>query len=155
MSLMDNFGKKIGEAVSAVGKMSGELVEVTKINMEIRSKEEQIQKLYVELGKIMYKKYEEKTQLEDQLSQLCIQITAIEKESEALKAKLLAAKNIKACPACKAEVSASLEFCSSCGVKIAQSAPQAAVEETVFCTGCGAKLPEATKFCGSCGKKAE
>ncbi|MFL0195167.1 hypothetical protein ACJDU8_06250 [Clostridium sp. WILCCON 0269] len=54
MSFLDNLSKTVGSAASTAAKKSGELVEITKINMSINKEEESINRVYAEIGKKFY-----------------------------------------------------------------------------------------------------
>ncbi|WP_368490787.1 hypothetical protein [Clostridium sp. BJN0013] len=54
MSFLDNLNKTVGSAASAAAKKSGELVEITKINMSINKEEDSINKVYAKIGKKFY-----------------------------------------------------------------------------------------------------
>lgn len=49
-----DLGKKLGDAAVATVSRQNELVEVTKLNAQIASEEKQINKLYAEIGKIVF-----------------------------------------------------------------------------------------------------
>lgn len=54
MSFLDNLSKTAGSAASAAVKKSGELVEITKINMSINKEKDSISKVYAKIGKKFY-----------------------------------------------------------------------------------------------------
>lgn len=54
MSFLDNLGKTVGSAASTAVKKSGELVEITKINMSINKEKDSISKVYAKIGKKFY-----------------------------------------------------------------------------------------------------
>lgn len=54
MSFLDNLGRTVGSAASAAVKKSGELVEITKINMSINKERDSISKIYAKIGKKFY-----------------------------------------------------------------------------------------------------
>ena len=150
MALFDNFGKKVGNLAQATAKKSGEVIEVTKLNMSINSEEDGIKKAFLEMGGICYKLFEENALQVEQLIPLCAQVQARKSKISELRQRINTARGIKICPSCGAEIELVSPFCSKCGTK--QEAEVAASEGPV-CPACNAKLAPGAPFCSSCGAK--
>lgn len=60
MSIIDELGKKAGQAAQATAKRTRELAEITKLNFAISSEEEKIKKAHIELGKLYFRDFEAK-----------------------------------------------------------------------------------------------
>jgi hypothetical protein len=154
MAFLENLGKKIGETAQAAAKKSGELVEITKLNMNINSEEDKIQKLYTQIGKNVFEKFLAGTETSAEYKEACEGIKAHEETIKNLKAKIMEVKNLKTCSGCGAELDKSLMFCSKCGAK--QEMPESAASQTgptQACPSCGASVPAGSTFCTSCGNK--
>ncbi|NTV89278.1 MAG: zinc-ribbon domain-containing protein [Clostridiales bacterium] len=150
------FLENIGKAAQAAAKKSGELVEVTKLNVNVGSEEDKIQKLYTQIGKIMFEKYTATGVIENEAREACEQIKVHEAAIKTLKDKIAEIKSVKSCINCGTEMERSQVFCAKCGarneVPSAGGAPEAA-QETIFCPSCGASLPAGSQFCTGCGSK--
>jgi len=118
MALFENLGKKIGEAAQTAAKKSGELVEVTKLSMNISSEEDKIQKLYAKIGKGVYQSFCSGSPVPEEFKGDCEAVRTHEETIKNLRAKILEVKNLKICKGCGAEVEINTVFCSKCGTKL-------------------------------------
>jgi len=109
----ENIGKKAGEAV----KKSGELVEITKLNMNITTEEGKIQKLYNQIGKKVYENYCQTDKVDELFAEDCNTIKDYENTIRNLKNKIMEIKNMKICTNCGAELERTTVFCPKCGAK--------------------------------------
>lgn len=157
MAFLDNMGKKLGEAAQAAAKKSGELVEVTKLNVNINSEEDKIQKLYTQIGKKIYEKYAGSGAAEKEIAEDCETIKVHEQNVRSLKNKILEVKNLKACTGCGTEMERGQIFCSKCGARNEiphnEEAEQKEVPSAVICAACGTVLQPGSIFCTNCGSK--
>lgn len=158
MAFLENLGKKVGEAAQAAAKKSGELVEITKINVNINSEEDKIQKLYNQIGKRVYEKYSAAGAVDADLKESCEAIKVHEQNIKNLKEKILEVKNLKQCISCGNDMERTQLFCSKCGTRneVPQAAEAAGAPEAaamVTCGACGASLPAGSAFCTNCGSK--
>ncbi len=162
MAFLENLGKKVGEAAQAAAKKSNEIVETTKLNSNINSEEDKIQKLYVQLGKAVYEKFTQTGTAEDYAQQACQEIVTHNENIKALREKIAEVKGIKSCINCGSEMERNQVFCTKCGAKnelpapVAPEAPANAAQEvpaTAACPSCGAELPAGSAFCTNCGTR--
>ena len=156
MAFLENLGKKVGEAAQAAAKKSGELVETTKMSVNINSEEDKIQKLYTQVGRTMYEKYSATGVAEDDVKETFEAIKVHEQNIKALREKIMELKGAKLCVGCGAEMDRAQLFCSKCGarndvVQAAPEVPQAAA--ALVCPACGAALQPDSAFCTNCGSK--
>jgi len=158
MAFLENLGKKVGEAAQAVTKKSSELVEVTKLNANISSEEDKINKLYTQIGKAVYENFHQTGNAPDIVKEACEQIAAHQENIRALKEKIAEVKGIKSCINCGAEMERPQLFCSRCGTKneIPQTAtvnqPQEAPANSE-CPSCGTAVIPGAAFCTNCGTR--
>lgn len=117
MAFLENLGKKVGEAAQAAAKKSGELVEITKLNVNIGSEEDKIQKIYSQIGKNLFEKYKASGAVDEDFREACETIKVHEQNIASLKDKIMELKSIKACIGCGAEMDRTQAFCSKCGAR--------------------------------------
>ena len=156
MAFLENLGKRVGEATQAVAKKSGELVETTKLSVNIGSEEEKVQKLYAQIGKALYEKYTATGIIDEDVKASCEAIRVHEQNIKALRDKMAEIKGSKLCISCGAEMEKTQLYCSKCGAKndpAAAETPQA--EAAATCPACGAVLEPGSVFCTGCGAKLE
>ncbi len=159
MSILDDLTKKVSTTAKAVSKKSGDIVEVTKLNMAIGTEEEKIQKAYFEMGKAVYDAYTKNEEIDGASKEIYEKIKTYESNIKELKDKVLEHKSLKVCPSCNTELDIEIAFCPKCGTK--QEIPQPKEETEVVeeapkdraCPICGlANSPDAA-FCSKCGAK--
>jgi DNA-directed RNA polymerase subunit RPC12/RpoP len=158
MALFDNLGKKIGDLATTTAKKSGEMIEVTKINLNINTEEDSIKKLYSEIGNYCYELFQQGPFQDGRINDLCSQIKTHKDKIQELKEKIYSVKGIVICKNCGAEIDNNTPFCSKCGSKIVVNEPPAEATETVEddsieCPTCKAKVSGGSAFCSGCGTK--
>jgi hypothetical protein len=129
MSFLDGITKKVGDAAKTAAKVSGDMVESTKLSMTISSEEDKIKKIYTEIGKILYEEYENDQRFNESIDGLCEQIVEIQKNIDNLKTKMSALKKVRVCPNCKSEVEISSKFCPKCGASMPSDTSSSVDEE--------------------------
>ena len=117
MSMFENLTKKVSDTAKAAAKKSSEIVEVTKLNMNISAEEDKIKKAYADIGKQVYDAYSNGEEVAENYISICEQIRSYEDNIKETKQKILELKNVKVCPNCGAELELDIAFCSGCGTK--------------------------------------
>jgi Zn finger protein HypA/HybF involved in hydrogenase expression len=155
MAFLGNIGKKVGEAAQAAARKSSEIVEITKLNANISSEEDKIQKLYIQIGKAVYGEFVSPGEIKEDFKALCSQIAEHEQNIKALREKISEVKGIRQCINCGAELERSQIYCPKCGTKNepAQFAEEPSQPAAVFCPSCGCSLDQNALFCTNCGTK--
>lgn len=117
------FFDKVGEALTNVGKGASQkardLTDLAKLNMELKSKQDFIERQYTEIGKKVYE-----TQKNDESSpfEQVFAIKQTEEEIDTLRHEIAQAKGCSVCPHCGADVEKDVVYCPKCGKKIAKEA---------------------------------
>jgi DnaJ-class molecular chaperone with C-terminal Zn finger domain len=155
MAMFDNFGKKIGDLAQNAVKKSGEMVEVTKLNINIKTEEESIDKLYDEIGKYCYVRYEAGNENDSSIIEICGKIKDHKEKISALKEKINEIKNVFLCEKCGGEISKTSTFCGNCGAKVEVHTADVNITEnnTIVCPSCNKTVEEGKNFCPECGTK--
>lgn len=117
MSVFDNLTKKVTDTAKAAAKKSSELVEVTKLNINIGAEEDKIEKVYADIGKMTYASFARGEQISEAYKVNCEKIKSFEDNVNKMKQKILELKNTKLCLGCGEELELSIAFCSKCGTK--------------------------------------
>lgn len=112
------FFTKLGETISATGKdvsqKAKELTELARMNLDVKAKEDFIEKQYMEIGKQYFELHKED---EEPLFEEIKLISESLMEIERLKSEMAELKGKKKCPACGAVVEQDAIFCNQCGAK--------------------------------------
>jgi len=117
VSVLDSITKKVSDTAKAAAKISGSVVEITKLNMSINAEEEKIRKLYTEIGKQLYEDYTDGKAVSEELLRKCAKIDEIFENIAEMKDKILELRNVKACPNCGTILDIEMEYCHKCGKK--------------------------------------
>jgi predicted RNase H-like nuclease (RuvC/YqgF family) len=98
-------------------KKSQSLVEKTKLQASIASKNVKMSSLYEELGRLVYKMDCECIAKNEEAASLLVEIQALELEVNALKDQIQALANKVKCESCGEYFDADMSFCGHCGAK--------------------------------------
>lgn len=114
-----DFFNKIGETVASVGKdvsqKAKDLSGVAKLSIDIKSKEDYVQRMYAEIGRQYYEDHK------DEAEGLYEEIALVKEALEAIadmKKDLQNLKGEKTCPRCGEKVGEDDAYCKSCGAKM-------------------------------------
>ena len=116
MDFFDKLGETIVSAGKDVGQKAKDVSEVAKLKMDIRSKEDFVEKQYAALGKIYFEEHKDETECE-QSEQIFLIKEALE-EVERMKAEVLKIQGSTECPSCGAKMPEDAAFCSNCGTQL-------------------------------------
>lgn len=117
MGFFDDLSKKASETYKNTAEKTSKLTREMKLKSLINEDKNQIQKIYCEIGKIVYEKHirEENIDIKTELVEECSKIDAYAKEIEDMNTEMRALKNLRLCKKCGAEIALSAKFCPSCG----------------------------------------
>lgn len=115
MDLFEKLGETIVTAGKDVSQKAKDISGVAKLKMDIKSKEDFVEKQYALIGKKYYEAHKDDDVLD--YGEVSVIEEALQ-TIEVMKAQLLELKGAKKCPKCGAEVSEEAHFCESCGIKL-------------------------------------
>lgn len=136
---------------SAVSK-SKEMAEITRLNLEINSNEQEIKELAARIGM----QVAEQHLLEDneEIAGLSGQIAKLQENIAKNQATIRDIRNINICANCGAEVSRASNFCDKCGSPMNRSVLEESIASAApTCPSCGEQLEPGALFCTNCGTK--
>lgn len=125
MELFDKLSETIVSAGKDVGQKAKDVSEIAKLKMDIKSKEDFVEKQYAELGKAYYEKHKEdeteetgengeKTPEQEHFFLISEALGEIER----MRAEVLKIQGAAECPKCGAKMPQGAAFCSNCGTKM-------------------------------------
>lgn len=118
MSILENFRDKVTDAVGTARKASSEFIEVSKINIAVKSEEERIKDIKLEMGELVYESFLQGRPVDSELVFKCEEIGGCEKNIEVLKEKILEVKSLVKCLECSSTVDKYTIYCPKCGSRI-------------------------------------
>ena len=116
MEFFDKLSETIVSAGKDVGQKAKDVSGIAKLKMDIRSKEDFVEKQYAELGKAYYEKHKDEEEGEE-AEQFFLIREAVE-EIERMKAEVLRIQGSAECPKCGAKMPEGAVYCSNCGTKM-------------------------------------
>ena len=129
---IDLFSKLV-DAITETGRdvsqKVSEMTGIAKLNMEIRSKEDFVQKQYTQIGKQYYEMHKEDQEPFFEEMKL---ITETLKDIDQLKVEVAGLKGKKCCPSCGAVNESEAVYCIKCGVKCESIFEEEEVEEAEY-----------------------
>jgi hypothetical protein len=117
MDILKNITKRVTETAKVAAKKSSEMIEVTKLKMNIGSEEDKIEKAYIQMGKITFEMFENGESIDEVFKQHCEKIVSYKENIKAMGEQILQLRNIKICSACSAELECETAYCPKCGEK--------------------------------------
>ena len=106
------FGQKVSSTVSEVQKMN----EIRQLNNRINDEKKQIQSIYSEIGKKLYRQQQDCPP--EGFGVLFEEILECEEAITDYEQQIRDIRKVRICPNCHAEVSLDGKFCSSCGAEL-------------------------------------
>ncbi|MDQ2086354.1 hypothetical protein RBH29_07920 [Herbivorax sp. ANBcel31] len=128
MTFLKDITKRVSNSAKVAAKKSGNMVEATKLGLNINTEEEKIQKAYAKIGERIYNLYESEETVDNEYKEVCEEIMKYKENIQSMKDKILLLKNIKICPECDAELECKDAYCNMCGAK--QEIPEVCFETT-------------------------
>ena len=119
MDFLNKLTKKAKETYGVASKKTGEIAQEAKLKMKMNENKAEINDLYQEIGKKVYKKHtlSEGIDIKVELEEECIKIDILSAEIETCLNKIRKLKNKKQCPNCFYEIDLESKFCNNCGAK--------------------------------------
>ncbi len=116
MELFDKLGDTIISVSKDATQRAKDLSELARLRMEIRAKQDYLNKLYLEIGKIYYDAH--KDDEEKEFKEQMLLIKDAREVLDELKQQLGQIKGTVKCTACGQDMPIEADFCSKCGTKL-------------------------------------
>lgn len=115
-----DFFDKLGESLTAAGKdvsqKAKDMSEIAKLKLDIKSKEDYVEKQFVELGKAYFEKHKEEEGIEE--AEQFFLIKEAQEAIDRMRAEVLRIQGAEECAQCGSRMPENATFCSSCGAKL-------------------------------------
>ena len=161
---MTEVSKKVGdvatETYNTVAEKSSKMFEDAKLRMAISSKENDIEEIFIEIGKTVYDDYKSGKDVGKTFTKEAKKIDSLNQEIAEMNTKILYNKKQRVCEKCGKIIPLESTFCSACGakqkpVKVKEENKNAKKEEPkqIVCPECGTISDPDSKFCLKCGRE--
>ena len=121
----DDLGNTLTRKAKGLSSRAENLYEIQKIRNKLSAQERMTEKLMMEIGKLIYTRYEHGEAVDGEVGAICEEISQHMLEADHFRDAIAASKGEKFCPACHKAVMREASFCPYCGA----ACPTAELEE--------------------------
>lgn len=113
-AVKETMGRVAGDAA----KKTGEMAELAKLNLKIFNENAELERIYREIGRLMYESHESNVIDEEKLNGLYASAEAKKEAIQILQEKADLLKSTRECPACGKKPRKDDSYCPYCGSKL-------------------------------------
>ena len=124
-SFWDDLGNTLTQKAKGLSSKAENLYEIQKIRNKLSAQERMTDKLMMDIGKMIYARYEHGEAVDGEVGAICEEISQHMLEADHFRDAIAASKGEKFCPACHKAVMREASFCPYCGA----ACPTAELEE--------------------------
>ena len=124
-SFWDDLGNTFTRKAKGLSSRAENLYEIQKIRNKLSAQERMTEKLMMDIGKMIYTRYEQGEAVDGETGVICEEISQHMLEADHYRDAIAASKGEKFCPACHKAVMREASFCPYCGA----ACPTAELEE--------------------------
>ena len=124
-SFWDDLGNTLTRKAKGLSSRAENLYEIQKIRNKLFAQERMTEKLMMDIGKMIYTRYEQGEAVDGETGVICEEISQHMLEADHYRDAIAASKGEKFCPACHKAVMREASFCPYCGA----ACPTAELEE--------------------------
>ena len=124
-SFWDDLGNTLTRKAKGLSSRAENLYEIQKIRNKLSAQERMTEKLMMDIGKMIYTRYEQGEAVDGETGAICEEISQHMLEADHYRDAIAASKGEKFCPACHKAVMREASFCLYCGA----ACPTAELEE--------------------------
>ncbi|MGN0474511.1 MAG: zinc-ribbon domain-containing protein [Acutalibacteraceae bacterium] len=132
MGIFEDVMSNAKSAAVNVGKKAGRLVDISKLRMSAAELNNEINKRYEALGRVVYNAAKEEQDVKGLIDECAISIDALYLRLDEVNEKINRLQNKTVCPVCSAQNPESSMYCSQCGNKLRDEVYSEEENEVVF-----------------------
>lgn len=118
MGIFDDLMGKAKAAADVAGKKTGEIMEISKLKLQINQLTCEVDKAYSRMGALVYESVKNNADAKDVINVIVAEIDDLNGQIEEAQAKINQLKNVVKCTNCGTIISEDSIFCSRCGEPI-------------------------------------
>lgn len=141
MGILDDVMINVKSAAEVVGKKAGQIVDITKLRINVSELNNEINKRYMELGQSIYEAKKNGEVNEDDVAERIAEIDDLIQQLNLIVQEIGALQNKTTCPVCGRQCPVEAAYCLYCGAKL--TPPAAEPDEPAEPAGEAPAEPEA------------
>ncbi len=118
MGILDDVVVNVKSAAGVVSKKAGQIVDISKLRLNVSEVNGAINKCYNELGQYIYNGKKDGEVVDTDIDERIAEIDELYVQLEELATQMALLQNKVSCPVCKKLCDNEASFCSSCGAAI-------------------------------------
>ncbi|MDR0248876.1 MAG: hypothetical protein LBI44_04370 [Oscillospiraceae bacterium] len=111
-------GEAAGRTWDSAKTKTGEIWEVTKLNLHISDLQQRITETYQDIGELVYRAHREPNTDTEAVDDLLASIDELNESAQQLRERVAELKQIRYCPGCDKQLNREDEYCRFCGRKL-------------------------------------
>ena len=120
----DDLGNTLTRKAKGLSSRAENLYEIQKIRNKLSAQERMTEKLMMDIGKLIYTRYEHGEAVDGEVGAICEEISQHMLEADHFRDAIAASKGEKFCPACHKAVMREASFCPYCGAACPTAEPE-------------------------------
>ncbi len=120
MGILDDVVINAKSAAEAVGKKAGQIVDASKLRINLAETSAEISKRYEALGEYVYETCREKLSEDAEAVGKMAELDELKAQHAAINKELNDKQNKATCPNCGKQSPTTAQFCSNCGTKLGE-----------------------------------
>lgn len=148
----EDLGKKITETADMLTKKTEKVMEIQKLQNQIRNLERANERDLKDLGRMVFVAYKTDGDVKEPYHELCENLKQREENIEDLKNQLEELRGSGKCPVCSAAVQEDMSFCPQCGAKLEKETEEDDIfeDEDIVAEAVSKEAAEEVKESGEC-----
>lgn len=131
MGILDDVVVNVKSAAEFVGVKAGQIVDISKLRINISELNSEINKRYIDLGRAVYDAHKNGEALETSAGDVVEEIDSLYAQLNSVMAEINTLQNKVICNVCGKQCSSESAYCSYCGAKLVKPEPVSVSEEPV------------------------
>lgn len=147
---IENIKRSVAGVANKTVKKTGEITNIAKLTMNIKSSEVKLEGIYSSIGRLFYTSHCTGDDSAEEIASYILKADKLTLDIEKLKKELAVLRNVLVCEGCGSEIKADSSFCSYCGAKVVKPEPEVPAEDEDCCCDCCECDCECDEECGEC-----
>ena len=125
----DSLGEALTKTAREIGERAEQIYEVQKLRNRISGEERMVDKILIDVGNLIYKRYESGEEMEPEITVLCEEVRQHIRKIREYKRQAAGIKGRKVCQSCGKAIDKEVSYCPYCGTACTFEEAESETEE--------------------------